>query len=248
MGQLTLLLVAFAAVATATLNLGLGFWIGRTTQRKPRRPSDVPRDLRQRAFRRAALELKECLAAAAGLSREAAELSRLVARNEPSLPRELASALGRTLTAVNALERQLTPGLRSLPAPDGDSSAAAPRRRRNHRTEPSSTDSPSSESTKLGFEGQRYNMVQHVAPWTEGVPDASTFTAVHCQKLSTAELVYFAAKAPESERVAVRLRSEETELVLGAQVVEHRMTYFEDRWSCRVHCRFIERLATTEPN
>jgi hypothetical protein len=241
MGQLTLLLVAFAAVAIATLNLGLGFWIGRSTQKHHRRPSMVPRDLSRRAMRRAVRELKECLLAADDLTHEAAALSCLVTSHHPSLPVELVSAMRRMTFSINALEGQLNAGLRSVSSRLRDGSAAG--RKHRHPEGLSSTDSPLPQSPNLGFQGQRYNMVQHVAPWMgDGVPDPSTFIPVHCEKLSAAELIYFADEPPDSDRVAVRLRSEQTEIVVGGQVLEHRMAYFGDRWCCRIRCRFVERL------
>jgi hypothetical protein len=242
MGQLTLLLVALAAVAIATSNLGLGFWIGRSTQVNSRGSSTVPRDLRRKALRHAARKLNRCLLATTDLSDEATALARLVADHQACLPVELVLAFGRITTSIKALEGHLNACLRSVPAPAHERPVSAGRTCSHPERAPSADPRPS-DAPNLGFEGKRYNTVQDVAAWNgEGLPDDSTFIPVHCQKLSTAELTYFADEPPVSDRVAVRLRSGETEIILGAKVLEHRRASFADRWCCRIQCRFVERL------
>ena len=76
----------------------------------------------------------------------------------------------------------------------------------------------------------------------EEPPGAQSFLEVHCHELSTDELVYFTDEPVPSAQVIVRLRGDDTEIMLVAAVVGHRRAFFEGRWRSRVECRFTKRL------
>jgi hypothetical protein len=233
MSNWTLAIVVLATAMMSAAYLGLGFWTGWIVRadghgRTQKRPVRVR--YRVRPWLHGAM---------GSLARDAAHVSGLVERHQPPVRDELAAALADVVASINAIEGRLAKGSHSKRRTETGRSS-------EQHLEDTIDESSAPPSRPLQRGAKRYSAIQHIAPWSGGqMPDSKSFRTVHCHGLSTDELVYFTDEAPPSDQVVVRLRGDDAEIMLVADVVGHRKTLFEDRWRSRVECRFTKRLETS---